>query len=153
MNVSLLASLRRSYLPHNTRSRSWSRREFVRSTGGGAAAAAALGSTLLRPQLLSAAAPDDPLPIPGGTPALGGGFHLYGPTADGSFDPIDAEPASITNFDGVVGLAYVDGTVTRTEISTGDQVEQRFIASDMRFMQGIYRGVDGKPRQGTFGFI
>jgi hypothetical protein len=135
------------------RSRDWSRRQFVRTTGGAVATAAAFGSGLLRPRLLWAAAPDDPLPIPGGTPALGGGFHVYGPTPDGSLDPIDAEPASITNFDGVVGLTYVDGTVARTRISTGERVELPFIASDMRFMQGVYRGVDGKPRQGTFGFI
>jgi hypothetical protein len=152
MNLRRLGTPGSLHLPR-TRSRGWSRREFVRSSGGAAAAAAALGSGLLHPQLLSAAAPDDPLPIPGGSPALGGGFHLYGPTPDGSFDPIDAEPATVTNLDGVVGLAYVDGTVTRTRISTGERDELPFIASDMRFMQGVYRGVDGKPRQGTFGFI
>jgi hypothetical protein len=130
-----------------------SRRHFLLSTGSATAAGLALGSGLLRPPLLYAAAPDDPLPIPGGSPGLGGGFHIYGPTPDGSLDPIDAEPASITNFDGTTGLAYVDGTVTRTRISTGERVELPFIASDMRFMQGVYRGVDGKPRQGTFGFI
>jgi hypothetical protein len=68
-------------------------------------------------------------------------------------DPIDAEPSSIANLNGVVGLAYIDGTVTRTRISTGETEELPFIGSDMRFMQGVYRGVDGKPRQGTFGFI
>ena len=132
--------------------RSWSRRDFVRTTGGGLAAGAAMGLQVLRPRLLSAASGDDPVPIPVGSPVLGG-FHIFGPTPDGSLDPIDAEPASITNFDGVVGLAYVDGTVTRTRISTGEHVDLPFIASDMRFMQGVYRGVDGKPRQGTFGFI
>jgi hypothetical protein len=68
-------------------------------------------------------------------------------------DPINAEPGTITNVNGVVGLAYIDGTVTRTRISTGEQKELPFIGSDMRFIQGVYRGVDGKPRQGTFGFI
>jgi hypothetical protein len=152
MNVRLLSAPR----PHQrpvARSRDVSRREFLLSTGGATAAGVALGSSLLRPRLLYAAAPDDPVPIPGGSPALGGGFHVYGPTPDGSFDPIDAEPATITNFDGIVGLTYVDGTVTRTSISTGARVDLPFIASDMRFMQGVYRGVDGKPRQGTFGFI
>jgi hypothetical protein len=78
------------------------------------------------------------------------GFHR---TPDGSFDPIDAEPSTITNFDGVVGLAYINGTVTRTTIATGEQVDLPFIASDMRIMQGVYRGVDGKPRQGNFALI
>ena len=65
----------------------------------------------------------DPLPIPGGSPALGGGFHVYGPTPDGSFDPIDAEPSTITNFNGVVGLTYVSGTVSRRKIGSNVQVE------------------------------
>jgi len=130
-----------------------SRRAFVRTTSGAIAAGAAYGSGLLRPTLALAAASDDPLPIPGGSPLLGGGFHIYGPTPDGSFDPIDAEPSSITNFNGVVGLAYINGSVTRTKISTGERAELPFIASDMRFMQGVYRGVDGKPRQGTFVLI
>ena len=152
MNLRQLAAYRLRR-PPTSRSKEVSRREFVRTTSGALAAGAALGSGLLRPRPLYAAAPDDPLPIPGGSPALGGAFHVYGPTPDGSFDPIDAEPASITNFNGVVALAYIDGTVTRTRISTGERVDLPFIASDMRFMQGVYRGVDGQPRQGTFGFI
>jgi hypothetical protein len=151
MNRTLLSALGRWQFPSQL-PRHVSRREFVRTTGGAIAAGAALGSGLLRPRTAFAAALDDPLPIPGGSPALGG-FHIFGPTPDGSLDPIDAEPVSITNFNGVVGLAYIDGTVTRTRISTGERDELPFIASDMRFMQGVYRGVDGKPRQGTFGFI
>src|SRR6266511_2710036 len=65
----------------------------------------------------------------------GGAIHLYGPTPDGSFDPIDAEPSLITNFNGVVGLAYISGMVTRTNISTGERVELPFLNADMRFMQ------------------
>ena len=152
MNAQLLSKYR---LRHN-RSEGWSRlsrRAFMRTTGGVIAAGAAFSSGLLHAKSASAAAFDDPLPIPGGTPALGGGIHIFGPTPDGSFDPIDAEPSSITNFDGVVGLAYINGSVTRTSISTGAQVELPFIASDMRLMQGVYRGVDGKPRQGNFALI
>ena len=112
-----------------------------------------LGGDILRPRRVEAAAPDDPLPIPGGSPTLGGAFHVYGPSPTGFLDPIDAEPASITNFNGVVGMAYIDGMVTQTRISNGEQARYPFVASDMRFMQGVYRGADGKPRQGTFGFI
>ena len=130
----------------------FSRRQFI-GTGTRVATGAAIATRLLRGQRVQAAAPDDPLPIPTGTPALGGGFHVYGPTPDGSLDPIDAEPSSIGNINAVVGLAYVNGTVTRTDTTTGDVAELPFIASDMRFVQGLYRGVDGKPRQGTFGFI
>jgi hypothetical protein len=122
-------------------------------TGGSIAAGVALGSGILTPRRVEAAAPDDPLPIPGGSPTLGGAFHVYGPSPTGFLDPIDAEPASITNFNGVVGMAYIDGMVTQTRISNGEQARYPFVASDMRFMQGVYRGADGKPRQGTFGFI
>ena len=37
--------------------------------------------------------------------------------------------------------------------STGDTATLPFLAADMRFMQGVYRGADGKAHQGTFGFI
>lgn len=149
MNVRSLSELRARF----PRFESMSRREFVRNTGVSIAGGVALGAGILRPIRAHAAAPDDPLPIPGGSPTLGGGFHVYGPSPTGFIDPIDAEPASITNFNGVVGLAYVDGMVTQTRVSDGHQERYPFVASDMRFMQGVYRGVDGKPRQGTFGFI
>lgn len=68
-------------------------------------------------------------------------------------DPIDAEPATISDFNGFVGLAYISGTVTRRTRSTGETVELPFLGSDMRFMAGVYRGVDGRVRRATFGFI
>ena len=128
-----------------------SRRRFIQTTGSVVAAGAALGRQVLRPQILSAQG-DEPLPIPGGSPLLSP-FHIYGPTPDGSFDPIDAEPSTITNFDGVVGLAYINGMVTRMHIPSGATAKFPFLSSDMRFMRGVYRGVDGKPRQGTFALI
>jgi hypothetical protein len=36
---------------------------------------------------------------------------------------------------------------------TGEVAVLPFIDADMRFMQGLYRGVDGRTRQGTFGFV
>ena len=53
----------------------------------------------------------------------------------------------------VVGLAYLNGNVTRTNLKTGKVDYLPFTDADMRFMQGVYRGVDGKPRQGTFALI
>ena len=133
-----------------------SRRRFIQTTGGVVVSGAALGPSFLQAQSMHRHDDDhdqDPLPIPGGSPALGGGFHVYGPTPDGSFDPIDAEPATITNFHGDVGLAYISGMVTRTRMSTGARARLPFLSSDMRFMQGVYRGMDGKPREGTFALI
>jgi len=91
-----------------------------------------------------------PVPIPGGTPVLGGAYHVFGPAA---FDPIDAEPATITNLNAFVGLAYVSGMVTQTNTKTGEVVRLPFLNSDMRFMQGVFRGTDGKVHPGAFAFV
>ena len=125
-----------------------SRRQFAR-TAAGSALAAAVGSRLWNPSPVKAAS-FAPVPIPGGTPALGGAYHVFGPAA---FDPIDAEPATITNLNAAVGLAYVSGMVTQTNIKTGDVVRLPFVNSDMRFMQGVFRGTDGKVHQGAFAFV
>lgn len=125
-----------------------SRRQFAR-TAAGSAVAAAVGSSLWIPSPTEAAS-FAPVPIPGGTPALGGAYHVFGPAA---FDPIDAEPATITNMNAAVGLAYVSGMVTQTNTKTGDVVRLPFVDSDMRFMQGVFRGTDGKVHQGAFAFV
>ena len=125
-----------------------SRRQFAR-TAAGSAFAAAVGSRLWTPSLVEAAS-FAPVPIPGGTPALGGAYHVFGPAA---FDPIDAEPVTITNLDAFVGLAYISGMVTQTNTKTGEVVRLPFVNSDMRFMQGVFRGTDGKVHRGAFAFV
>ena len=125
-----------------------SRRQFAR-TAAGSAFAAAVGSKLWTPSLVEAAS-FAPVPIPGGSPVLGGAYHVFGPAA---FDPIDAEPVTITNLNADVGLAYVSGMVTRTNTQTGDVISLPFLNSDMRFMQGVFRGADGKVHQGAFAFV
>ncbi|GAC1655416.1 MAG: hypothetical protein NVS4B3_20140 [Gemmatimonadaceae bacterium] len=144
-----------------------SRRRFVGSTAGALAAAAGFGSLLeacggadglpTSPMSLrTSQAPGQaaPVPIPGGTALLGGSFHVWapGPPSLGA-DSIDAEPITITDFNGSVGLAYVSGTVTRHRRSTGETVQLPFLDADMRFMQGVYRDTDGRTRRGTFGLI
>lgn len=126
-----------------------SRRQFFKAAGA-VMLGAALGSELWRPGLVEAKGPGDPVHIPGGTPVLGGGFHVFGP---GLIDPADAEPSSITDFDGAIGLAYISGTVKRTNTSTNEVRVLPFIESDMRFMKGIFRGQDGQIHQGAFGFV
>ena len=116
-----------------------SRRQFA-LTAAGSAFAAAVGSRLWSPSLVQAAS-FAPVPIPGGTPFLGGAYHVFGPAA---FDPIDAEPATITNLNASVGLAYISGMVTQTNTKTGKVERFPFVNSDMRFMQGVFRGTDGK---------
>jgi hypothetical protein len=41
------------------------------------------------------------VPIPGGSPFFGGAYHVFGPNAT---DPTDAEPFTITNLNGFVGV-------------------------------------------------
>lgn len=125
-----------------------SRRQFAR-TAAASAFVATVGARLWAPHLVEAAS-FAPIPIPGGTPALGGAYHVFGPAA---FDPIDAEPTTITNLNAAVGLAYVSGMVTQTNIKTGEVVRLPFVDSDMRFMQGVFRGTDGKVHQGAFAFV
>ena len=145
MNFRALTSIPRQLSP------SLSRRQFGRALAGTAAVGGALGSTLLKPApAMAAPGTFAPVPIPGGTPDLGGSYHVFGP---GPFDPVDAEPSTITNFNGSVGIAFINGMVTRTNTRTRETQRYPFLNSDMRFMQGNFRGTDGKVHQGTFAFV
>jgi hypothetical protein len=128
------------------------RRQFGRAAAGTAVLGAALGSNLSRSALAETRASFAPVPVPGGTPLLGGSFHAFAPAPTGA-DPIDAEPITITNFDGFVGLSYTNGMVTRTNTQTGETLRLPFISSDMRFMQGEFRGADGRSHHGTFALV
>src|SRR5438094_3127884 len=127
--------------------RALSRRHFLGGVAG--ATAAVLGAGLLGPGRAYAAA--DPRPIPGGLDFDGKVFHVLAPGTP--MGALDDDPATITDLSGFVGLAYVSGRVTRTDTRTGQTLALPFIESDMRFMQGTYRGLDGQTYQGTFGFI
>ena len=131
------------------------RRQFARTATGTALFGGALGAGLLKPALA-----DNwsfaPVPIPGGTPGLKGLYHVFGPspmTGGMGGDPIDAEPSTITNLDGFVGLAYISGMVTRINTKTGERLPLRFQNSDMRFMKGNFRGTDGNIHRSTFAFV
>jgi hypothetical protein len=144
MNLIELASLRRR------RGQPLSRRHFVRSATGAVAAGAALTSGVWTPLAASARGPEhdvaNPVPIPIGS----FGFHVNAPAV---LDPIDADPSTITDFQGFTGLAYISGMVSRTDRHTNAKIDLPFLFSDMRFMEGEYQGFDGRIRRGTFGFI
>jgi hypothetical protein len=129
-----------------------SRRQFARTAAGAAAVGAALGSGLWKPGRAEAHRAHEPVPIPGGTPVLGGAFHVFAPGLPG-VDPVDAQPSTITDFNGFVGLAYISGMVTRTNTATGEERTLPFVNSDMRFMKGIFRGTDGRIHQGAFALV
>jgi hypothetical protein len=90
--------------------------------------------------------PGEPRPIPGGF--------------DQNFNPVPSDPfihvlppaigfemSSITDFNGVVGGSETRGTAHGSDGTTYD------FDTDMRFMRGVYIGLDGRLRQGAFGFI
>jgi len=131
---------------------SMTRRQFARAAIRTAVLGSAFGSSLFRPALADTRASFAPVPVPGGTPLLGGSFHVFVPAPSGG-DPIDAEPITITNLDGFVGLSSTSGMVTRTNTQTGETLRLPFINADMRFMQGVFRGADGRIHQGTFALV
>jgi hypothetical protein len=129
------------------------RRQFLQASAG--ATALVLGAGLGTP-LPAFAAPSSsvaPNPIPGGI--MLGPFvgypndttisHVYPPA-------FGQEVSTVTDFNGFVAAAEVDGTGTATDTSTG-ATSTLYFDTDMRFMQGTYIGVDGKTHQNTFGFI
>lgn len=127
-----------------------SRRQFVQSVGTAVMGTAALGPRLVQARSRSG----EPVPIPGGTPLLGGAFHVFAPgPVQAGLDGLDADPSTITDFNGFSGLAYVSGTVRRTNLVTHEVVDLPFVDSDMRFMHGIFRDADGRVRHGTFALV
>ena len=114
--------------------RALSRRQVIKTAAGGTVAALSAG--LWMPGLAQAAGrvSADPKPIPE-TLFSGAPFHVLSPDSE--------EPASITDFNGFVGATEIQGTGT----------DGLLFDVDMRFMQGVYVGMDGRVHQGTFGFV
>jgi hypothetical protein len=120
-----------------------SRAQFMRRAAVAAGGVAGYG--LLAPQLAQAAN-SAPRPIPGGL--------------DGTFTPVPSDPfvhvlppavgfemSTITDFNGLVAAAEMQGT------AHGSDGSHYTFDAGMRFMQGVYVGMDGRHRQGAFGFI
>jgi hypothetical protein len=126
------------------------RRAFLRTSAG--LTGAALSAGLWTPAL-AAKTSSDPKPIPGGTvlgPLIGFPsdttvFHFY-------FPAFGQEVSTITDFNGFVAAAEIQGSGTGTDTSTG-VTSTLYYDADMRFMRGGYLGVDGGIHENTFGFI
>jgi hypothetical protein len=73
-------------------------------------------------------------------------FRLPGP-ADSTHPRLGGEPSTITDFNGFIGGAHVQGTGTDNSGNT------LLWDTDLRFMKGVYRGEDGQLHRGTFAFI
>jgi hypothetical protein len=76
---------------------------------------------------------------------------LNGVTFALSFFGPGLDPSSITDFNGFVGVADVQGTGTAT--NPDGSTETLLYDTDMRFMSGSYVGKDGHVYKGTFGFV
>jgi hypothetical protein len=100
-----------------------------------------------------------PVPIPGGFNAR----RAFGPRFPDRFFHLflpgpGSEPSTIFNFRGKVAVLNIHGTGTRTELDpdTGvllSQTPNLPYATDLRFMDGTYVGVDGEEHRGTFAFF
>jgi hypothetical protein len=131
------------------------RGQFLTTTAGTVGAFA--GLSLLAPGVARAAAAD-PRPIPGGiplgplglpTPPFPEIIHVLAP---GVLTPENSEPSTITDFNGHLGYAIIDTAGTGTNTATG--ATTRYTSNvDMRFMQGVYVGEDGRIRHGSFAFV
>ncbi len=139
-----LAILRR-HRGHRHVSMAISRRQFLGTAAG--AAGLLLGSSLLSPARAAVCA--DPRPIPGGFAEFGHFYHQCYPDQD-TADTED--PSTITDFNGHIGLAYVQGMGTHTDKMTGT-VSHLPYRVDLRFMKGVYVGQDGKQHHGAFAAI
>jgi hypothetical protein len=118
-----------------------SRRQFL-AAGAGLGTAGFLGTQVIGAgPALAARRARDPRPIPGGIQPFGPGtevFHLFPPGA--------GEPNTITDFNGFVGVANIDGA------GTGDHADLSFDI-DNRFITGDYIALDGRHVEATFGFL
>ena len=102
--------------------------------------------------------------VPGPTPkAIPGGFtadqlcglpatEIFHNFAPNVFDPPNTDRSGIFDFNGLIGYAVIDGTGTGRNTVTGATTPLTFEV-DLRFMQGVYAGEDGKNRHATFCLI
>ena len=90
-----------------------------------------------------------PVPLPLARPNPFGGpiIHLNAPGPADAPPPVGNDPSGITDFDGFIGRLRVSGT--------GQDIDGNALLweSDLGFMQGAYRGVDGQLHHGTFAFV
>lgn len=133
--------------------RALSRRGFLASSAGVTAAIA--GVNLWMPAVARAHERDDPdkrtrampRPIPGGLMLGGTLFHVFLPSVDHN-----AEPSTITDFDGTIGFADITGAGTAEDTRSGHKHRLLFDV-DVRFMKGRFVATDGHVHRGAFAFI
>ncbi len=142
--------------------KSLSRRNLIRGAAGTAAGAGLLLGSGLRSSALADDEDDGdrsrckavPRPIPHITVVLGSNNHFFFP------GPVDAspmtgpghDPSIITDFKGVIGQADLNLSGIGTDLNTGASATYDF-HTDMRFMDGVFVGLDNEEHRGAIGFI
>jgi hypothetical protein len=126
-----------------------SRRQLLRQ--GGLALTGITGASLLDTASAFGTPPGGkrssaPRPIPGG---FDENFNLVSDDAAFHFFPpgIGFDMSTITDFNGTVGGSEIRGTARGSDGTTYD------FDTDMRFVRGVYIGLDGRLHTGSFGFI
>ena len=131
-----------------------SRRQFLGTAAGVTAFGAAVGAGLLSSSAAQAASSTpgigQVLPISSSLEIFPGhSYHVQGPP----FTGVDADPSTVYNFNGASAIAFISGTVERTNRKTGETRTLPYSFNDMRIMQGQVRGRDGHVRDGTFALV
>jgi hypothetical protein len=126
-----------------------SRRQLLRQGGlalTGVTGASLLDATSAFGKPLGKKPPIGPRPIPGG---FDENFNLVSDDAAFHFFPpgIGFDMSTITDFNGIVGGSEIRGTAHGKDGTAYD------FDTDMRFMRGVYIGLDGRVHAGSFGFI
>ena len=124
-----------------------SRRQVLRR--GAVAVGGMTGLGLIDPaSVLGWSSTAAPRPIPGGL-SLENGFVPSGADFHFLLPGIGFEMSTITDFAGIVG-----GSETRGFAYDDTKKKNQYsFDCDMRFMQGLYIGLDGRRHFGSFGFV
>jgi hypothetical protein len=138
------------------------RRNLIRGAAGTAAGAGLLLGSGLRS---SALADDDdegkrnrckavPRTITHISTPPGAHFFFPGPVDASPTTSPDTghDPSIITDFSGVIGQADLILSGTGTDLHTGASAKYDF-HTDMRFMDGVFVGLDNERHRGSIGFI
>ncbi len=133
--------------------RGLTRRRFLGSAAG-TGAGLVLGSRIGSAGAQEAAhpvCPAVPRPIPHISSPPGAHFFFPGPV-EGVSANVGHDPSIITDFSGVIAQADLNFSGTGTNLDTGASAPYDFHC-DMRFMSGVFVGLDNEQHLGNIGFI
>jgi len=137
--------------------RGLTRRGFIQSAAGAGAGlvlSSGLGVRALADEAAHPFCPAVPRPIPHTTGPNKLHFFFPGPvdTSPMTSPNVGHDPSIITDFKGVIAQADLQLSGMGTNLNTGASATYDF-HTDMRFMDGVFVGLDKEEHRGTIGFI